>query len=375
MSATVSTASVESAAGTDISAGIGTGGSRPAGHEPEQAIKCLVWDLDHTLWDGVLLEDEQVVLRPEAVQVIKTLDERGILHSIASRNDSAVAMAKLREFGLAEYFLCPQINWNPKSESVKTIAETIKLGLDTFAFVDDQPFERAEVAFAHPKVLCLDSAQLGGIPDLPRMHPRFITDESRTRRQMYRSDEIRLEAEREFSGTSQEFLAQLEMVFTISRVGDSDLKRAEELTVRTHQLNTTGYTYSYEELDLLRHSPDHLLLIAGLDDVFGTYGKIGLTVVELGESVWTIKLLLMSCRVISRGVGTVLLTHIMNLARAAGVKLRADFVSNDRNRMMYITYKFAGFREVATVDGVSILEHDLSRSQPQEFPSYITVHV
>ena len=71
-------------------------------------------------------------------------------------------------------------------------------------------------------------------------------------------------------------------IVTISQVGDSDLNRAEELTVRTHQLNTTGYTYSYEELDELRDSPDHLLLIAGLDDVFGADGKFGPTVVELG---------------------------------------------------------------------------------------------
>ena len=115
------------------------------------------------------------------------------------------------------------------------------------------------------------------------------------------SDERRQEAEREFTGTNEEFLAKLEMDFTISPVDDDDLKRAEELTVRTHQLNTTGYTYSYDELDELRHSPDHLLLIAGLDDIFGSYGKIGLGVVELGSEAWTIKLLLMSCRVISRG--------------------------------------------------------------------------
>jgi FkbH-like protein len=341
--------------------------------EEEQAVKCLVWDLDNTLWDGILLEDPDVVLRPEAVSVIKALDERGILHSIASRNEPTLALEKLRKFGLADYFLFPHINWNSKSDSVKSISERLSLGLDTFAFIDDQPFERAEVAFAHPKVLCIDAADLGGIPDLQRMHPRFITDESKTRRHMYRSDERRQEAEREYTGTNQEFLATLEMVFTISKVGESDLKRAEELTVRTHQLNTTGYTYSYEQLDELRHSPNHLLLIAGLDDIFGTYGKIGLALVELGPQVWSIKLLLMSCRVISRGVGTVLLTHIMSLAKRAGVKLRADFVSNDRNRMMYITYKFAGFREVETVGGVSVLENDLSLAQ--EFPSYITVQV
>jgi FkbH-like protein len=147
--------------------------------------------------------------------------------------------------------------------------------------------------------------------------------------------------------------------------------RAEELTVRTHQLNTTGYTYSYEELDELRHSPNHLLLIAGLDDQFGSYGKIGLALVELGPQAWTIKLLLMSCRVISRGVGAVVLTQIMKLAKSAGVRLRAEFISNDRNRMMYVTYKFAGFREMESGGKAVVLENDLSRVQ--EFPAYIHV--
>ena len=87
---------------------------------------------------------------------------------------------------------------------------------------------------------------------------------------------------------------------------------------------------------------------------------------ELGPEHWTIKLLLMSCRVISRGVGTVLLTHLMKLARQAGVKLRAEFISNDRNRMMLITYKFAGFREIGNDGKAALLENDLARTQ--EFP-------
>ena len=339
--------------------------------EVEQAVKCLVWDLDNTLWDGVLLEDSEVVLRPEVPAIIRTLDERGILHSIASRNDPALAMEKVREFGLADYFLWPQVNWNPKSESIQTISERLSLGLDTFAFVDDQPFERAEVSFAHPKVMCIDTADLSGIPALKRMHPRFVTEESKTRRMMYMSDVRRQEAEREFTGTNESFLAKLDLDFTISPVGDDDLKRAEELTVRTHQLNTTGYTYSYDELDELRHSPNHLLLIAGLDDTFGSYGKIGLCVVDLEPGAWTIKLLLMSCRVISRGVGTVLLTYLMKRAKEAGVKLRAEFVATDRNRMMYITYKFAGFQQIEDRGASVILEHDLARIP--EFPAYIRV--
>lgn len=163
------------------------------------------------------------------------------------------------------------------------------------------------------------------------------------------------------------------MELTISPVGDEDLKRAEELTVRTHQLNTTGYTYSYEELDMLRNSNRHKLLIAGLTDKYGTYGKIGLVLLECDEKTWSIKLLLMSCRVMSRGVGSVIINYIMGLAKEAGVNLKAEFVSNDRNRMMYITYKFAGFKEVDKKDNVDILENDLSRIQPM--PDYMKINI
>jgi FkbH-like protein len=336
-------------------------------------VKCVVWDLDNTLWEGVLLEDPGVRLRREAVDIIRTLDQRGILHSIASRNDAAAAMAKLHEFDLADYFLYPQINWNPKSASIGEIAKRLSLDLNSFSFLDDQPFERSEVSYVHPQVRCLDSADLSIIPAMQCMQPRFVTEESKKRRLMYLGDARRQEAEKEFVGTSEAFLATLGMEFTISRVGEDDLKRAEELTVRTHQLNTTGYTYSYEELDALRHSSDHLLLIAGLDDIYGSYGKIGLSLVELAPTVWTIKLLLMSCRVLSRGVGTVMLGHIMRLAHEVGVRLRAEFVSNDRNRMMYVTYKFAGFRQVEHRDTVAILENDLSTIQ--QVPNYLRLRV
>ena len=87
-------------------------------------VKCVVWDLDNTLWDGVLLEDEHVTLRPGVVATLQELDRRGILHSIASRNDYATAMRKLEQFGLSSYFLYPQINWNPKSASLQTIAKS-----------------------------------------------------------------------------------------------------------------------------------------------------------------------------------------------------------------------------------------------------------
>ncbi|OIK05990.1 HAD-IIIC family phosphatase [Streptomyces monashensis] len=336
-------------------------------------VKCVVWDLDNTVWDGVLLEDGDVTLRPGVVDVIRTLDERGILHSIASRNDHDAAMAKLEELGIAEYFLYPQINWGNKSDSVRAVAEAINIGIDTLAFVDDQPFERDEVRFAHEQVLTVDALDVAGLPDLPQLRPRFVTDDSRERRHLYRADARRKEAEGAHHGTDEEFLASLNMRFTIAPAQERDLQRAEELTVRTNQLNATGYTYSYEELDAFRRSPDHDLLVAGLEDTYGTYGKIGLALVERGTDAWTVKLLLMSCRVMSRGVGSVLLNHLINSAHAAGVKLRAEFVPTSRNRTMFVTYKFAGFREVGKRDEVSVLEHD--GVHLQGFPPYMDITV
>lgn len=174
-----------------------------------EKIKCVIWDLDHTIWNGILLEDEQVTLKENIVEVICTLDERGILQSIASRNDHELAMAKLEEFGLREYFIYPQINWNAKSRSVKTIVESINIGMDTIAFIDDQPFEREEVLFTHPDVLCIDAMAYLELTDMDEMKPRFITEDSALRRKMYMNDIARNEKEEEFGGTQDEFLASL----------------------------------------------------------------------------------------------------------------------------------------------------------------------
>jgi FkbH-like protein len=341
--------------------------------EEKQSIKCVVWDLDNTIWGGILLEDAEVALRAGVLETIRELDRRGILNSVASRNDHQLAIDKLTSFGLDEYFLYPEINWNSKAASLEAIAKALNIGLDTFAFVDDQPFEREEVAFLHPKVLCVDAADIDRLLDMPRFMPRFITAESRLRRQLYQSDSLRARVEAEFTGSSEQFLATLNMAFTIKHADEGDLKRAEELTLRTHQLNTTGYTYSYDELDALRRSDDHLLLIAALEDRFGTYGTIGLALVERGRPAWTIKLLLMSCRVMSRGVGTIMMSYIMSRASQDGARLRAHFIPNGRNRMMYVTYKFGGFKEIEKNGDLVILEHDLSLVQP--FPAYVEVRI
>jgi FkbH-like protein len=339
----------------------------------QQTIKCVVWDLDNTIWEGVLLEDAEVFMREGVLDIIKELDARGILQSVASKNDHDEVMEKLRSLGVDEFFLYPQINWNSKVSSITRIGELINIGLNTVAFIDDQAYERAEVAYSLPEVLCIDVAELDKLLDMPCMKPRFITEDSKMRRRMYQSDIERARVEEEFVGPREEFLASLRMVLSIAPAREEDLQRAEELTVRTNQLNTTGYTYSYDELNAFRQSARHQLLIASLEDKFGSYGKIGLALLECRPEVWTVKLLLMSCRVMSRGVGSILLNHVMRLAGNAGASLRAEFVANERNRMMYVTYKFAGFKEISTDGEVRILEHDLK--QLPSFPDFLEIRI
>lgn len=339
--------------------------------EREKKIKCLVWDLDDTVWHGVLLEKEQLTLREGIAGIMECLDRRGILQSIASRNDDALAMEKLRQFGLADYFLYPQINWNAKSASIEVIAGSLNISIDSLAFVDDQSFERAEVGFHHPGVLCIDAGDIDLIPQMTEMNPRFITDETAMRRLLYLRDIERTKAEVDFKGPKEEFLATLEMELTIAPADQDDLKRAEELTLRTSQLNATGYTYTYEELDYFRQSRDHLLLIVGLRDRYGEYGKIGLCLIETTKTLWTVKLLLLSCRVMARGIGNPLINVIRNEARSHGVTLRAEFLPTKVNRMMYMAYKMAHFREKERSGDLIVLENDLEKIQ--DYPAYLGV--
>lgn len=337
----------------------------------KEKIKCIVWDLDNTLWTGTLAENESVSLKNNVVEIIKELDRRGILNSICSKNNFDIAMKKLKDFGIQDYFVYPQINWNSKSENILKIQKLLNFSMNTFAFIDDSDFERDEVTFTYPEIRCIDAASLDGLLDRDDMMPRFVTEDSKNRRVMYRHDMMRNQAEEEYTGTKEEFLRTLNMKIKITKASQEDLKRIEELTVRTHQLNSTGLTYDYQELSQMINNPNYLVLVAQLDDKYGSYGKIGIAVIEKSKKIWTIKLLLMSCRVMSKGVGNILLQYIQNLCYCNNIILRADFRKTDRNRIMLITYKFSGFRVIYENGKQLLLENE--KLEYSNYPEYICV--
>lgn len=313
-------------------------------------VKCLVWDLDDTLWDGVVLEGDRPRPFRAAVDTLNALDRRGILHAVASRGDHGSAAKHLAEHGLDDLFCVLDIGWGAKSDAIRRIVAELNIGLDTIAFTDNDAAERAEVVAALPMVRCYPAERIGELAALPEFQPEYVTDESRQRRRRYLDQRRRTSAEREFTGSPPEFLASLDLTLAVRRASADDLTRAHELAMRTHQLNTTGRTFGMSELRELCGSDAHDVLVAGLTDRFGSYGTIGLAVIELAGPDAVLELLLMSCRVMSRGVGAVLLGHLVRDMVASGRRPVARFVRTPVNKIMLVTLRFAGF-EVIERDG------------------------
>lgn len=336
-------------------------------------IKLLIWDLDNTVWDGTLVEAGQVSLKESILEIIKALDRRGILQSVASKNDYSLAAAKLEEFGLMEFFLYPQINWNAKSESIKKIVNKFSIGFDTVAFIDDSSYELDEVSYHCPDILCLNENCIEEILDMDCFKPDFLTDDTINRRRMYQEDVLRMNEEQVFSGSNESFLHKLNMELRISVARENDLIRMQELIIRTNQLNTTGYSYSYEQLVELSTSTNYKCYVCTLADKYGSYGQIGLSVINISEEQWTIELLLMSCRTINRGIGSIFLNYLIHAANKANVRLIGKYIPNNKNRLMQLTYQFAGFKFIGTEQKIHLFEHDFRIMQEQ--PKYINIFI
>ena len=306
--------------------------------------KCIVWDMDNTLWDGIILEGK-VILRPEIRDTIVQLDQKGILHSIASRNDEDMAMNLLREHHLDHYFISPRINWLPKTTNIIGIVNSLNISLDSVAFVDDDPFELNQVKFMLPDVMTIDAKEAGKLNEMPEFNPGYTTQESISRRELYQADQNRKVAESQFS-TRQEFLSSCKMKLSVRPMEKQDIPRVSELMTRTHQLNTTGQIFSGNRLlEIAQHKHLHEnILVAELRDKFGWNGIIGTALIKHMRGYLRIIFFAMSCRIVGRGIERAFLTTLVRNAVEQGYqKIEALFRNTGRNSMMRALYQMSGF--------------------------------
>jgi FkbH-like protein len=324
--------------------------------DAERAVKCVVWDVDHTLLDGVFLEadGEPPGADPAMVAVLAELSGRGILHAIASRNPPAVAEHVARVTGAV--FVAAECGWDAKSDAIGRIADTLGIGTDTIAFVDDDPYERAEVSFARPEVMVLAPEEMTSAPGWPEFSPAVITAEAARRSQLYLDRQRRQAAEREFGGSREEFLRWCQTEITIGPAALADTDRLAELSARTHQFNSAARALpaaGFAELigagEAARTRPatgdSARVLAVRLRDRFGDDGLVGTCVTEAGPDGWTVTLLAMSCRAMGRGVIDALLAWLIGAAARTGVReLAIPAVLTPRNVPLRLALAAAGFR-------------------------------
>ncbi|HET6220283.1 MAG TPA: HAD-IIIC family phosphatase [Acidobacteriaceae bacterium] len=331
----------------------------------KRKIKCVIWDLDNTLWSGTLLENGTLGVKLiDGLQfLLRELDRRGILLSIASKNSEEDARQKLEQLGLWELFLAPQINWQPKSESIQRIAKKLNLGLDAFAFVDDMPFEQDEVAAALPTVLIIPADQCFSLLE----RPEFVGDsssEGASRRKMYQAEANREQAMASNSLGYDAFMATCDIRVRIDRPGDDLLPRIQDIVERTNQLNIASQRYSPEEMRELIHSAERDCYIVSCSDNYGDYGHVGFICVSWQDEGILIRDCMFSCRIQGKGIDEAVLAHLINhyLSRGA-TAVRARFIQTKRNVPAGQMLGRLGFVPEAGAEGTLAIEAATPRAE------------
>lgn len=338
---------------------------KPANKGPK--VKCVVWDLDNTLWDGILVEDGAALLRlkPGIRDVIVQLDRRGILQSIASKNNASDAMDVLKSFGLEEYFLFPQISWNPKSEAIAAILQQLNIGAETILFIDDSPFELEQVRAVLPNVQVLKADQYENLLsrsefDVP------VTEESANRRKMYVVEGERQTIAGSFGDDYKAFLKHCDIRMNLSPMTTENIERVHELTQRTNQMNFSGNRYERSRLEEILHTRYLDTYVIRCEDKFGSYGVVGFAIVDKREPRLTD--LMFSCRIQGKRVEHAFLSHIIDKYTSGAVTtFYANYRKTKRNEPSGKVFADLGFRESSIRDGVSLLmisRNDVTSDEP-----------
>lgn len=318
--------------------------------EPAKKVKCVAWDLDHTVWDGVLIESDpqSLVLREGVKETMKALDNRGIIQVVVSKNDYSDVEPVLKRLDIFDMFVYVLANWNSKSENLKKAAELINININTFALVDDSTYERGEVKENIPCVRVYKETEVEQLLSYPEFDVP-ITDDGKKRRLMYQTEVKRKNIEQTFVGTNQDFLKSCNLEMSLSHVSEKTLMRCYELVQRTNQLNLSGVKYSLDDFRLLCTNKTDSCFVAECHDKYGDYGIVGFFYVETEEESVALKEYAMSCRVASKWLEPRLIQWLSAHFKKDNVIFEG--VDNKKNGLLIRTLKDFGLENMATEEG------------------------
>lgn len=351
--------------------------------------KCLVLDLDNTLWGGVVGDDGVDGIRigeGDAVseafkafqEYVLKLKQRGVMLAVCSKNEQANALAAFRERRdmvlKRDDFVGFMANWDPKPDNLIQLAADLNIGLNAFVFVDDNPAEREHVRQRLPEVKVVD------LSDDPADYPRLVDDagffevtaistEDRQRTQQYQSN-IERERLRESAGDYQAYLATLDQRAVIRPFEEKHLERITQLINKSNQFNLTTLRLSRSQVEEMMRHENHLTVYVRLADRFGDNGLISVFAGHRHADSLVIDLWLMSCRVLKRGVESLLLNHVADRARSMGASsLDGVYRPTAKNTLVREHYPRLGFQPLKSEsDGTTYWRLSLNEFRPADVP-------
>lgn len=351
-----------------------------------RAVKCVVVDLDNTLWGGVIGDDglQGIQIGPfgdgepfyRLQLFLRELKRRGVILAVCSKNEEAAALQPFREHAdmvLREAdFAVFMANWNTKVDNLQAIRDVLNIGFDSIAFLDDNPFERNIVRQYLPEVV---------VPELPEEPADYVrclselnlfetntfTEEDRQRAGLYREESARKVLEQRFTDVG-EYLRSLEMCITLARFDPFHVPRIAQLIQRSNQFNLTTQRYSVAECEAMMGDDRCEPLYLRLSDRFGDSGLISVIVLRYEPDVLAIDSWLMSCRVLARGVEDYAMNHVVQVARQRGYpEIKGVYLPTAKNAMVMNFYAQFGFRKVdERPDGAAtwVLRVDAYQARP-----------
>ncbi len=337
--------------------------------------RCLILDLDNTLWGGVIGDDglDGIVLGQgdpagEAFLAVQrmalSLRDRGIMLAVCSKNTDETARRPFREHPemllKEEHITVFQANWEDKASNIEAIAAELNIGIDSLAFLDDNPAERAQVRAALPDVAVPE------LPSDPALYPRILaaagyfdavafSQEDRDRVAQYQANAKRLKVKSKARDLG-DYLGSLNMVLTVKPFDSIARPRITQLINKSNQFNLTTRRYTESQVAAFETDANVRTFQARLEDTFGDNGIISIVMCHAGGDAWEIDTWLMSCRVLGRRVEEALLNTIAKAAQSEGVRfLNGLYIPTPRNELVKDHFKKLGFERIEHQDNDTTL--------------------
>jgi len=356
--------------------------------------KCLVLDLDNTLWGGVIGEDgiEGIILSEhkegaryyDFQKRIKEIKETGVILAICSKNNMEEVETAFKHSSMVLHkndFAVIKANWEEKYKNIKEIANELNIGLDSIVYIDDNPVEREKVKLQLPMLT---------VPDFPEdtenlssfakeIYNKYfyifdLFEEDKKRTEMYNQNRQREEAKSLYNNLD-DYLKSLEMVMKIKIADEADVPRISQLTQKTNQFNLTTIRYAENQiLDLIK-SDDYILFVGSVTDKYGDNGKCVLVIIRKRDDQESeIETFLMSCRVMGRKIETAMLQFIEKYLMQHGVKsLTARYIQTQKNTPVAMFYENHGYSIISTNENEKIYRKELKQKIPWQKDNFVDV--